>query len=98
LAGKKEPSSLYGWRIDPFSLHSKRHQGIDFSAPAGTPVMATGNGKVIAISYDPANGQFIEIEHASNDGKNNYRTKFLHLKSSYVRAGDLVKKVNLLVK
>lgn len=91
LASKKDPSSLYGWRVDPFTLHSKRHHGVDFSAPAGTPVLATGDGKVIQSSYDLANGHFIEIEHGTEKGKNIYRTKFAHLKSAYVRAGEAVK-------
>jgi murein DD-endopeptidase MepM/ murein hydrolase activator NlpD len=83
LPFKKEPSSIYGWRVDPFNLQTKRHQGIDFSVPAGTSVKATGYGKVIQSSYDQANGQFIEIDHG--DG---YRTKYAHLKTPYVQQGQ----------
>lgn len=86
LPFKKEPSSVYGWRIDPFNFQTKRHQGIDFSVPAGTPVKATGDGKVVQSNYDQANGQFIEIDHG--DG---YRTKYAHLKSPYVSPGQLIK-------
>ena len=86
LPFKKEPSSVYGWRIDPFNFQTKRHQGIDFSVPAGTPVKATGDGKVLQSNYDQANGQFIEIDHG--DG---YRTKYAHLKSPYVTPGQLIK-------
>ena len=83
---KKEPSSLYGWRVDPFNFQTKRHQGIDYSVPAGTPVQATGDGKVIQSSYDQANGQFIEIDHG-----NGYRTKYAHLKTLYASQGQIIK-------
>ena len=86
LPFKKEPSSVFGWRVDPFTLHNKRHQGIDFSVPAGTPVKATGDGKVVQSHFDQANGQFIEIDHG-----NGYRTKYAHLKSPYVSPGQLIK-------
>ena len=86
LPFKKEPSSVYGWRIDPFNLQTKRHQGIDFSVPAGTAVKATGDGKVIQSSYDQANGQIIEIDHG--DG---YRTKYAHLKTLYAQQGQVIK-------
>lgn len=86
LPFKKDPSSVYGWRIDPFNFQTKRHQGIDFSVPAGTPIKATGDGKVIQSTYDQANGQFIEIDHG--DG---YRTKYAHLKNTYAHQGQIIK-------
>ena len=46
----KHLSSYYGYRIDPIYKVSKFHAGVDFSAPQGTEIYATGNGKVVKVS------------------------------------------------
>ena len=43
----KHTASGYGWRVDPIYKTRKFHEGMDFSAPIGTPVYVTGNGTVV---------------------------------------------------
>lgn len=80
-------SSNYGSRMDPFSQQLSYHAGVDFSAPAGTPILATGDGKVIKTDFDRGLGQYIEIEHASG-----FTSKYAHLKRFHIRQGELVKR------
>jgi murein DD-endopeptidase MepM/ murein hydrolase activator NlpD len=61
-------------RFHPVLHHYAPHLGVDYAAPVGTPVMATGNGTVIAAERNSANGKFIKIRHT-----NNYITYYLHL-------------------
>jgi murein DD-endopeptidase MepM/ murein hydrolase activator NlpD len=61
------------------------HSGIDFSAPIGTAILASGNGKVTKVSRDPAYGIYIEIEHA--DG---FASKYAHARNSSVKEGQTV--------
>ena len=83
---KKSPSSNFGFRIDPFSHAYKHHAGLDYSLPAGTPVLAAGDGKIKNVGYDQYSGQFIVIEHT-----NGYATKYAHLRAAYALMGAPVK-------
>jgi murein DD-endopeptidase MepM/ murein hydrolase activator NlpD len=84
----KHLSSYYGYRIDPIYKVSKFHAGVDFSAPQGTEVYATGNGKVIASEKSKTGyGNTIEIDHGFG-----YITFYAHLKDFKVRKGDEVKR------
>jgi len=68
--------------------HYAPHLGVDYAAPAGTPVMATGDGVVITASRTRANGNYIKIRHNSN-----YITYYLHLSrfAKGIRKGVRVK-------
>jgi len=61
-------------RFHPVLHHYAPHYGIDYAAPIGTPVMATGNGAVIETGRNHANGKYIKIRHT-----NSYITYYLHL-------------------
>jgi murein DD-endopeptidase MepM/ murein hydrolase activator NlpD len=61
-------------RFHPVLHHYAPHLGIDYAAPIGTPVKATGDGTVIEASRNHANGNYIKIRHF-----NNYITYYLHL-------------------
>ncbi len=78
-------TSNFGPRIDPFTKTMAFHSGIDFSAPSGTAVLASGKGRVTKVSRDPAYGIFIEIEHA--DG---FASKYAHLRATIVKEGQAV--------
>jgi murein DD-endopeptidase MepM/ murein hydrolase activator NlpD len=78
-------TSNFGPRIDPFTKTMAFHSGIDFSAPSGTAVLASGKGRVTKVSRDPAYGIFIEIEHA--DG---FASKYAHLRATIVKEGQIV--------
>ena len=84
-------SSKYGWRNDPF--HGKRswHNGVDFAGKDGGDVVATAAGVVIWSGERKGYGHLIEIEHG--DG---YVTRYGHNKENLVKAGDVVKKGELI--
>jgi murein DD-endopeptidase MepM/ murein hydrolase activator NlpD len=61
-------------RFHPVLHHYAPHLGIDYAAPIGTPVMATGDASVLETGHNKANGKYIKLRHA-----NNYTTYYLHL-------------------
>jgi len=73
-------------RLHPITKRVKPHRGIDYAAPRGTPVFATGNGRVVASARGRANGNYIFINHGEN-----YTTKYLHLHKRNVKVGQRVK-------
>ncbi len=61
-------------RKHPVTHHWAPHLGVDYVAPAGTPVKSTGDGTVAAATYQGANGKFVTIRH-----NRHYTTYYLHL-------------------
>ena len=86
-------SSPYGFRADPFSGKRAWHAGIDFSALAGSDVMATAAGVVTTVERKAGYGIFVEISHG--DG---YTTRYGHNKTVLVKKGDLVEKGQTIAK
>jgi murein DD-endopeptidase MepM/ murein hydrolase activator NlpD len=85
-------TSYFGIRLDPFYKVNKFHQGIDFSAPVGTEVFATGNGKVEMVEKSYwGYGNTIIIDHGFG-----YKTKYSHLHQFKVRKGETVKRGQLI--
>ena len=78
-------SSDFGMRKDPFTGKAQFHKGVDLAAPAGTPVVAALPGKVISAGYESGYGNNVLVEH---DG--GLRTRYGHLESINVKAGDIV--------
>lgn len=84
----KRISSYYGYRMDPIYKVKKFHGGLDFSAPTGTPVFATGDGTVLRVIHSRRGyGNTIIVDHGYN-----YQTKYSHLHSFAVRKGEKVKR------
>ncbi|KAA6346806.1 Murein DD-endopeptidase MepM [termite gut metagenome] len=81
----KHTASGYGPRIDPVYGVWRFHNGMDFSAPIGTNIYATGSGTVVFVGWRTGFGNTIEINHGSG-----YRTLYGHLKGYKVRAGQKV--------
>lgn len=80
--------SGYGIRIHPIHKVKKMHWGIDFTAPKGTPVYATGNGRVVDISNGKSGyGNKIVIDHGYG-----YKTLYAHMNSLKVHKGQIVTK------
>ena len=79
--------SAFGWRIDPITGRSALHTGLDFSADAGTPIMAAAGGVVVAQEYHFAYGNMIEIDHG-----NNLLSRYAHASRVFVKKGDLIKR------
>jgi len=85
--GYTRMSSDFGWRPHPILGVNKFHNGVDFAAPAGTPILAAYNGKVVASSYNSSMGNYIMIDHG--DG---LYTIYMHASKLYVSAGKTVSK------
>jgi len=78
-------SSNFGYRIDPFTGLQSFHEGVDFPADTGTPIVAAASGKVIAAGYHPQYGKIVEIDHG-----NGLLSRYAHASQVYVSEGDLV--------
>ena len=88
----KRMASGYGWRTDPFTKARKMHRGMDFTAPRGTPVFATGNGKVTRADNNSSGfGKHIRIDHGHG-----YLTIYAHLSKYNVTKGQKVKRGDLI--
>ena len=71
--------SGYGWRRHPILGYSKMHTGLDWSAPRGTPIFASGNGVVDKTGWEGGYGKYVRIRHAYG-----YETAYGHM-SAYAR-------------
>jgi len=80
-------SSTYGVRVDPFTQLPARHEGIDISAPAGTPILATASGVVARVATDPQYGRMVDIDHG-----NGYLTRYAHARAIYVKPKQRVQR------
>jgi len=78
-------------RLHPVLGKIRAHNGVDYVAPVGTPIMAAGDGKVIESAKKGANGNYVFIQHA-----NNIVTKYLHLSKRDVKRGDKVKQGDII--
>ena len=86
-------SSGFGYRIDPHYGIRKFHAGTDFAAPRGTPIYATGNGKVIKAENRSRTGygKYIIIDHGYD-----FKTQYAHLNKLAVNVGQNVKRGQLI--
>jgi len=85
-------SSGYGWRTHPIYKVKKMHPGIDFAASIGTPIYATADGVVEQVSVKFSGyGKMVEIDHGFG-----YRTRYAHMHGFAVRAGQTVKRGDLI--
>jgi len=78
-------------RLHPVLGKIKAHNGVDYVAPMGTPIMAAGDGKVIESAMKGANGNYVVIQHS-----NGIVTKYLHLSKRDVKRGDKVKQGDII--
>ena len=80
-------------RLHPILKIRRPHHGVDYAAPRGTPVLAIGDGQVIAAAYERGGGNYIKIKHNGV-----YRTTYMHLqgfargirRGVYVKQGDVI--------
>ncbi len=78
-------SSNFGYRIDPFTGQQSMHDGIDFPAETGTPIVAAASGKVAFAEWHPQYGKMLEIDHG-----NGLVSRYAHASQLLVKEGDLV--------
>ncbi len=91
----KRTASGWGYRIHPIYKVRKMHWGMDFSAPVGTPVYATGNGTVVQVSGSKRSrvgfGLEVKIDHGYG-----YETVYGHLSAFNVKVGQKVKRGDII--
>jgi len=87
IGGKPSFASRFGIRLDPFTRTPARHDGIDFNATAGTPILASASGIVVRVAHDPQYGRMVDIDH-----RNGYMTRYAHAEAIYVKEGQAVKR------
>ena len=78
-------ASGFGMRIDPITGQQAMHEGIDFIADTGTPVVAAAGGVVQFAGYHPQFGNMIDIDHG-----NDLITRYAHLSRMLVEEGTIV--------
>ena len=84
----KRMASGFGWRTDPFTKKRKRHWGMDFSAERGSPIYATGDGKISRADNRAAGfGNHVRIDHGFG-----YVSIYAHMDKIAVRKGNRVKR------
>lgn len=81
-------SSHYGKRRHPILGYTRIHRGVDFAAPSGTPILASGDGVVERANWYGGYGKYIRIRHNSS-----FKTVYAHLKNYArgIRKGERVK-------
>ena len=87
----KRVASGYGMRVDPIYHVRKFHRGMDFSAPIGTEVFATGNAKVVFSGWKRGYGNTVILDHGFG-----YQTVYAHLYKSLVRKGQKVRRSDII--
>jgi murein DD-endopeptidase MepM/ murein hydrolase activator NlpD len=79
-------SSFKKNRFHPIQKRWKAHNGVDYRANTGTPVVAAGDGRVLQATYNQYNGNYVFIQHG-----NNIVTKYLHFSKRAVKKGQSIK-------
>ena len=79
-------SSPFGMRKHPILGFNKHHNGTDFAAPTGTPIMASGTGTVIKAGWCGAGGKCVRIRHNTS-----YTTGYGHMSKIATRSGRRVR-------
>lgn len=80
-------TSNFGWRTDPFTGSKALHEGVDFLAEAGTPILATAAGVVVYADHHAQYGNMVDIDHG-----NRLVTRYAHMRKMSVKAGDVVQR------
>ncbi len=91
----KRTASGWGYRIHPIFKVRKMHYGMDFTAPVGTPVYATGNGKVVEVKGSKRSRSGFGLEIIIDHGYG-YETLYGHLNAFNVKRGQKVKRGDII--
>lgn len=80
-------TSPFGVRVHPITKVKRSHNGVDFGAPAGTPIYATRGGTVTTAAYQPGGaGYYVRINHGDGFG-----SIYMHMTNYIVKTGQTVK-------
>jgi murein DD-endopeptidase MepM/ murein hydrolase activator NlpD len=77
-------------RFHPVLHRYRAHQGVDYRAPTGAPVVAVAAGTVVFAAYNGGSGRMVHLRHA-----NGFESQYLHLSAITVRAGARVNQGDL---
>lgn len=88
-----QASSGLGYRIDPITQQTAWHEGTDFPAAYGTPILATAEGVVLRAAWDQEYGYVVDVQH-----KNAVVTRYAHAQELLVKQGDFVKQSQAIAK
>jgi murein DD-endopeptidase MepM/ murein hydrolase activator NlpD len=80
-------ASAYGRRVDPFTGQWAMHEGIDFLAEFGAPIVAAAAGVIVFSGLHPQYGYMVDIDHG-----NDLVTRYAHASKLFVREGDVVQR------
>jgi murein DD-endopeptidase MepM/ murein hydrolase activator NlpD len=78
-------SSGFGMRFHPVLRYSRMHQGVDFAAPTGTPILASARGTVVFAGWGGGYGNVVVLDHGKG-----LRTRYAHMHRIGVRNGQQV--------
>ncbi|MDX6748030.1 M23 family metallopeptidase [Polaribacter sp. PL03] len=91
IADLTRMASGYKWRMHPILKIRKFHKGMDFTAPVGTPIYASGNGEVIRSERSATFGNVVYIDHGYG-----YKTIYAHMSKIKAKRGQKVKRGDLI--
>jgi murein DD-endopeptidase MepM/ murein hydrolase activator NlpD len=80
-------ASAFGRRVDPFTGQWAMHEGIDFLADKGAPIVAAADGIVIFAGIHPQYGYVVDIDHG-----NDLVTRYAHQSKLFVKEGEVVQR------
>jgi murein DD-endopeptidase MepM/ murein hydrolase activator NlpD len=84
-------SGFSGSRLHPVLHQFRAHQGVDYRAPTGAPVVAVSTGAVVFAGFSGGSGRMVHLRHA-----NGFESQYLHLSSIAVRTGARVSQGDLI--
>ena len=87
ISGDFKVTSGFGMRNDPFTGMLARHEGLDFTASSGTPIIATADGVVTRSGWEDTYGNIVEVTHAEG-----FMTRYAHISKRLVAEGQPVKR------
>lgn len=87
VGGEHRVTSGFGLRVDPFTHTLARHEGLDFTAMHGTPIIASADGTVTRSGWEDTYGNIVEITHAEG-----FMTRYAHISKRHVTEGQKVKR------
>lgn len=87
ISGDFRVSSGFGMRTDPFTGTLARHEGLDFTASTGTPIIAAADGVITRSGWEETYGNIIEVTHAEG-----FMTRYAHISKRIGAEGQKVKR------
>ncbi len=87
VGGDYRVTSGFGMRVDPFTGMLARHEGLDFTAASGTPILAAADGVVTRSGWEDTYGNIVEVTHAEG-----FVTRYAHISKRRVEEGQRVQR------